>query len=312
MGKVRVGVVGVGYFGSLHASNYVDIENAELIFVCDVDETQAKKVAAKSGAKPTTDWRKLIGAVDAVSVAVPRCELYSVAREFLARGIHVIVEKPFCETLEQADELIQIAETTGLILHVGYLEQFQPAYKCAIAEVNNPLYIESKRCCEFSGRNVDTNVVQDLMVHDLDLIFRIVNSPLRQIDVFGKSILNGCEDFANVRIEFENRCVANLTASRISNSPIRSLNIIQPDKFLSIDFLKNECLTTNIQKNNEPNFSDFLEHKIQKFSPNTTLQRQLRTFLDSVIKGSDIFSKAIEARKVLEVAISIDNKIARD
>ena len=308
MRPLRVGVVGAGYFGSLHASKYYGIADAELVAVCDIIESRARAVASKFGAKPSTDWQELIGEVDAVSIVVPTCSHFDVAREFLTRGIHVLVEKPICESLEQADELIDTAHRVGVVLQVGHLERFNPAIKSAALEISNPRYIESRRFCRFVDRNMDTNVVLDLMIHDLDLILSMVNAPIKEISAFGGALLSNFEDMVNARIEFANGCVATFTANRTSDSPERSITVLQAHDYLTIDLLENKISKSKPSKTRGSVSSYKLETVTQEFGSVDVLQSQLFSFTQAVLEGREPEVKANDAWKALEAAIMINSK----
>lgn len=236
MKPLRTAVIGVGYLGRFHAQKYAALEGAELVAVADSDITQAEKVAAECGTRATTDYRSLLGEVDAVSIVVPTQLHYAIAREFLEAGVHVLLEKPMTVTVAEADELIALAKARSLVLQIGHLERFNSAVLALNGVLNGPQFIESHRLAPFNPRGADVNVVLDLMIHDIDIIQNLVRSPIRSIDANGVSVLTSEGDIANARIQFENGCVANVTASRVSMKPQRKMRIFQPDAYISIDF----------------------------------------------------------------------------
>jgi predicted dehydrogenase len=213
---LRTAVVGVGHFGAWHAEKYAHSQRCELVAVADIDGARAAAVGEPLGVAATADHRQLIGAVDAVSVCVPTGAHYQVAREFLEAGVHVLVEKPMTGRLETADRLIAIAERRGLVLQVGHIERFSSAYFALEKLVTRPLYFESYRIAPYRARGVDVDVVLDLMIHDIDLILALVDSPVASVDAVGAPVLSAQEDIASTRVKFANGCVASITASRVS------------------------------------------------------------------------------------------------
>ena len=233
MKKIRVGVIGVGYLGKFHAEKYSRMKDTQLVAVVDIDQSQAKNVAAALGTCALTDYRDLFGSVDAVSVVVPTEAHYAVGAAFLNHGVDVLIEKPMTTSLEQADELIKIAESKRRILQVGHLERFNPAVIALKDIVNNPMFIEAHRLSIFKDRSTDVSVVLDLMIHDIDIIMNVVKSEIKSIHAAGVPVICEYADIANVRLEFESGCVANVTASRISIKNQRKIRLFQKDTYLS-------------------------------------------------------------------------------
>jgi len=225
MSRLRTAVVGVGYLGNFHARKYAALTDVELTGVVDSDAARASEVAAACACTAFTDYRELIGQVDAVSVVVPTQYHHQVALDFLNAGVHVLIEKPITVTIEQADELIAVAEDKKLVLQVGHLERFNPVLMAAEEVLSAPLFVESVRIAPFKPRGTDVNVVLDLMIHDIDIIQYLVKSKVARIDAIGAPVFTAEEDIANARIAFENGCVANVTASRISLKSERKMRI---------------------------------------------------------------------------------------
>ena len=234
-GALRLGVVGAGHFGRYHAQKMAALGGARLVAVADVDADRAAAVADPLGTDAVSDHRALIGHIDAVSVAVPAAAHYAVVKDFLDAGIHVLVEKPFTETVATAQELTALAEAKGLVLQVGLIERFSDAFRAVAPRITRPLYIESIRVGPFSERGTDVSVVLDLMIHDIDIILALVDAPVADIDAVGTPVFSGSEDIANARLKFANGCVANVTASRVSLKTERSLRIFQPDTYVKVD-----------------------------------------------------------------------------
>jgi len=236
MRKIRCAVIGVGYLGRFHAQKYQLLDNVELVAVCDVNAAICEAVSQELGVPAYVDHRELFDKVDAVSIAATTNEHYSIAKDFLGQGIHVLLEKPMTETVAQAKELIALADARNVKLQIGHMERFNAARLALDAHLDQPLFIESQRLAPFNPRGTDVNVILDLMIHDIDIIQTIVNSPIKKIDAQGAPVLTQGIDIANARITFENHCVANVTASRISFKTERKTRIFQQNSYISIDY----------------------------------------------------------------------------
>ena len=233
---IDTAVIGTGYLGRFHAEKYARLPGARLVAVCDADPAVARRVGSGLGVEAVTDHRRLLGRVQAVSIAVPTRLHHAIARDFLAAGADVLIEKPITTTVAEADELIALAEREGRILQVGHLERFNRAVLGLHEVLDRPRFIESHRLAPFKPRGTDVSVILDLMIHDIDIILEIVRSPLQDIRASGVAVLTPATDIANARLEFADGCVANVTASRISLKSERKMRIFQPDAYLSLDF----------------------------------------------------------------------------
>jgi predicted dehydrogenase len=236
---LRVGVVGVGHLGRHHARLYHGM--GVLAAVADADPARAAEIAGPYGVPHTGDFRELLGQVDAVSVAVPTVSHFAVAREFLDRGIPALVEKPLAKTVAEGEELCRIARARRVALQVGHVERFNPAVTAVLGVVRKPRFIEVHRLAPFKARSVDIDVVMDLMIHDLDIVLHLNPTNPVRIDAVGTSLLFGKEDIANARLEFEDGCVANLTASRISDKAMRKTRIFSEDCYVTVDTMSKEA-----------------------------------------------------------------------
>jgi len=234
--QVKVGVVGVGKLGYYHTVNYKQNPRAQLAGLYDVNLGLAKKVATEFEIPFFDSYEDLLQNVEAVSIAVPTIAHYRTAAQALEHGVHVLIEKPIATTLDEADRLIKTASQNALILQVGHIERFNAAFRALASEKLQPMFIESHRLAPFTPRGTDVAVVLDLMIHDIDLILKIVNSPIKQIDAHGVAMVSDQEDIANARIMFANGCVANLTASRISLKKMRKMRLFQKDAYITMDF----------------------------------------------------------------------------
>jgi len=307
--KIRTAVVGVGYLGQFHAEKYAQLENAELVAVVDLDRERAAQVAEKVGARSCSDFREILGQVDAVSIVVPTHAHYEVAKAFLEKGVHVLLEKPITTTLAEADELIRIAAATKAVFQVGHLERFNPAVLALDGVVSKPGFIESIRIAPFKPRGTDVNVVLDLMIHDIDIIQNIVGSKPEQINSIGTPVFSEEEDIANARIQFANGCIANVTASRISLKSERKMRIFQPDAYISVDF-QNKTFAVFRKGDGEmfPGVPNITKEE-HSFGQTDALKSEIEAFLDSIATGKPPVVSGEDGRQALETALKIIKKL---
>ncbi|GAK50794.1 oxidoreductase domain protein [Candidatus Moduliflexus flocculans] len=245
--KLRVGVVGVGHLGQHHARVYTEIESCELIGVADVDAARGQEIAERHHVRYFQDYCELCEQVDALSIAVPTAHHHAVGMECLRRGIHVLIEKPISRTLEEADDLIALADANLRVLQIGHTERFNGAVVKLAELVDRPAFIESNRISPFPERSTDIDVVLDLMIHDIDVILSLVKSPVIKLDAVGVPVVTSKIDIANTRLEFACGCIANVTASRVSLKRERKMRIFQPDRYLSLDFQAQSLNVVDIQ-----------------------------------------------------------------
>ena len=238
MNRLRVGVVGVGHLGKEHARILASLPEVDLVGIADVNAEQVQTIARKHNTAGYTDFRRLLNQVDAATIAVPTFAHCDVASEFLKHRIPVMVEKPLALNLEQADELVRLSKKHQTMLQVGHIERFNPAVLDLEQRQLRPKFVEGERLSHFSGRSLDVGVVLDLMIHDLDVLLALVRSPVRSVEAVGVSLFGKHEDIANARLTFYNGCVANLTASRVSNKPSRKMRLFSPEGYVSIDFFQ--------------------------------------------------------------------------
>ncbi len=309
MKKIKVGVVGVGYLGQFHAEKYAKMEGVELVGVVDIDLSRAKEIAKRHHTQPFFHHSDLYDNVQAVSIAVPTPSHHSIAKDFFRHGIHILLEKPIAKTLEETDELIGLAESNGLVLQVGHLERFNGAFVATQGMVQDPVFIESHRLGPFSGRETDVDVVIDLMIHDIDILLCLMKAEIGKIDATGFSVLTPYADFANARIEFENGCVASLTASRVSNEKTRRTRFFQPDGTLTLDFLTQKAvLTKKAASSGKREPSEIVTEEIPVTKVDA-LESEIRSFLQSVARRKKAQVSGRDGRKALKVAFQILEKI---
>ena len=305
MSKIRSAVVGVGYLGKFHADKYAVLPDAELVAVCDASEATAKEIAAKHGALALTDPTQLYGKVDAVSIVVPTQLHYEVAKGFLENGIHVLLEKPITATVEQARELVEIAARNKLTFQVGHLERFNPAILALDKVLTQPMFIESQRIAPFNPRGADVSVILDLMIHDIDIILDLVDSDVKRIDAKGVAVLSKDIDIANARIEFENGCVANVTASRAGMKSERKMRVFQHDTYISVDF-GNKKLGIHRKGEGEmfPGVAE-IDSQEQVFDAGDALLSEIEAFLKAIKTGTEPVVSGAAGTRALETALEI-------
>ena len=305
MTPVKTAVVGVGAFGEQHARVLNSSEAAELVAVVDSDQERAEAVAGKFGCQALTAIDELAGRVQAVSLVVPTALHSEVGVSLLESGIDVLVEKPIAPSLDAADALIRAANENGRILQVGHLERFNPAVEAAKEQATLPLFFEVHRMSLFSKRSLDIDVVLDLMIHDLDIILSMVDSPITRLEATGLAVLSSKPDISSVRLVFENGCVANLTASRASVEKIRKLRFFQPGQYISIDYTRQDGVVCTV---NEQQNIAFRQLPVTKGEP---LVRQIESFLQCVQTRKQPRVSGQDARNTLGVALRIREEMER-
>ncbi len=310
--EIKIGVVGLGHLGNYHLQKYEKIDDCEVVAVSDTLIERARKAADTYHCLAFSDYRDLLDKVDAVSIAVPTGEHFKVARDFLATGIDVLVEKPICATIEEADELIRLASKNNLILQVGFVERFNPAIMALDQVITRPLFIEVHRLHPFVERGTDVDVILDLMIHDLDIVLRFVNSPLKSLEAVGVSVLSDKIDISNVRLSFASDCIANITASRISAKTMQKIRFFGPEGYHSVDCQKREILSFNKIVNNAGK-PQIIQNNIE-IGSHDPLEEEIRSFVQCVINRSAPIVSGSEARKSLELAAKIikEMKTAED
>ncbi|MBT3011528.1 MAG: Gfo/Idh/MocA family oxidoreductase [Candidatus Thiodiazotropha sp. (ex Lucina aurantia)] len=309
MDKIRTAVIGVGYLGRYHAQKYAALDDSELVAVVDIDPDTAANVAKECDTEALTDYHELLDRVDAVSVVVPTQLHHQVATEFLDSGIHVLLEKPITVTVAEADALIEIARRKQRVLQVGHLERFNSAVLALEGVLKDPQFIESHRLAPFTLRGADVNVVLDLMIHDIDIIQNLVGSPIASIDAKGGAVLTQEYDIANARIKFENGCVANVTASRVSLKPQRKMRIFQPDAYISIDF-QDKILSIHRKGEKEifPGIPEIISEE-SVFANSDAIMAEIRAFLDAIRNNSIPPVTGEDGREALKTAIDISEQL---
>ena len=326
MRKINLGVIGVGHLGRFHIQNYQQIAQAEIVGVYDSNQKRCQEIADEFQVTAFTQFNALLEKVEAVSIVVPTVKHFEITKACLERGIHCLVEKPITSSLEQADQLILLAEEKRAVLQVGHIERFNPAL-LALSDIHlSPMFIESHRLASFNPRGTDVAVVLDLMIHDIDIILNLIKSPVTKIDASGVAVISTEADIANARLAFANGAVANVTASRISQKAMRKMRIFQRNAYIGIDFLQkfSEVYRLVDRDNYQIQANQFpieLGHIDGKSNPQkivyerkqveevNALKMELEAFLDSISHGTVPAVSGKDGREALRVAIEITNII---
>ncbi len=302
MKTLRVGVVGVGHIGGNHARIYADTAAADFTAIYDIDGARAQEIAGKFGVRPTSSLEEFADLVDAASVATPTHSHFTVARELLARGRHLLIEKPITEKTSDAHELAQLAAAKGLVLQVGHVERFNPVLKALEERLTHPRFIEAHRLSPYPNRSTDISVVLDLMIHDLEIILHLVRAPVESIDAVGVPVLSKSEDIANARLRFAGGCVANITSSRISPERMRKIRVFQEDAYLSLDY---QTQSGEIYRRTDGQIA----REAVAIAKEEPLRQQLAAFVQCAMTGGEPKVSGSHAAAALELAVEITKRI---
>ncbi|HEX7026243.1 MAG TPA: Gfo/Idh/MocA family oxidoreductase [Gammaproteobacteria bacterium] len=301
----RTAVIGAGYLGKFHVEKYAALPNSELVAVVDTQLQAAQILAERHNVEALSRYQDLFGRVDAVSIATPTSTHYTIARDCLQHGIHVLVEKPITVTVTEADELIEVAAASNVKLQVGHLERFNAAVLALGDALQQPKFIESHRLAPFKLRATDVNVILDLMIHDIDIILNLIKANVIDIEASGAKVMSDSIDIANVRMAFDNGCVANVTASRVSLKAERKMRIFQDERYISIDF-QNRILSqhTKVKSGNEAEIPRIESHE-QIFDNDDALKTEISAFLRAIETDTMPIVTGEDGRRALQTAIRI-------
>jgi predicted dehydrogenase len=316
---LKVGIFGVGHLGKFHISNWKEIEGVKIIGFFDPNNDNANDVINTHGLKRFSDEEKLIEACDVIDVITPTDLHYEVCMMAIRKGKHVFVEKPLAHTLQEGKDLVNMVREAGVKMQVGRVERFNPAY-LALKEMNlNPMFIEVHRLAQFNPRGTEVSVILDLMIHDIDIILSLVKSDVKSISASGVAVMTDTPDIANVRIEFNNGCVANLTSSRISMKKMRKVRLFQKDAYIGIDLLEKK---TEIIKLKQPEDVDAFSFDIEtpngkktiaianpSIEPLNAIKLELESFVDAIVNNKPTVVSEIDGYLAMEVAHKILDKI---
>ncbi|MEO5570389.1 MAG: Gfo/Idh/MocA family oxidoreductase [Bacteroidia bacterium] len=315
---LKIGVTGVGHLGKIHLNLLKEIPQFKLVGFFDTNAATAKQVESDSGVKNFTDFNDLLDQVDAVAIVTPTAEHYSDALKAIKRFKHVFVEKPITNTVEEAESLAELALQNKVKVQTGHVERFNPAFTAAEPYIKEPMFIETHRLAQFNPRGTDVSVVLDLMIHDIDIVLSVVKSAVKNIHASGVAVVSDSPDIANARIEFENGCVANLTASRISMKKMRKSRFFQRDAYIAVDFLKRKTEVIRLKelngeadplsviiylgKNKGQKIIYFENPKVEEHN---AIKCELESFAEAIIKNTEPLVTASDGLNALKVAHKI-------
>jgi len=302
MKKLKVAVIGTGALGSIHAKIYSSLKNVELVGVCDTSTKKLAEISKELNVEGFRDYSKLIGRIDAASIAVPTKAHYAISKDLLNAGIHLLIEKPITQTVREADGLLAIAKSKNLTLAVGHVERFNAAIEAILKIKGDIKFVECHRLGPFSPRVKDVGVVLDLMIHDIDILLWLIRSPIKTIEAVGVNVLTKHEDIANARIIFTNGAVCNITASRITANAVRKIRMFQPNAYISLDYIKQDAIIY------KKRFGKILSQEID-IKKEQPLQKELASFLECISSGRKPLASGEEGRQALSVALEILKKI---
>ncbi len=319
---IKIGVLGSGHLGKIHIDCINHISDFQLVGFYDSDPDKVKEVSQELHIKPFNSYETLLNFVDAIDIVTPTISHYDCAVSALKKSKHVFIEKPITNTVEQAANLIKLSQEANVKVQVGHVERFNPAFTAAKSFINNPMFIETHRLAQFNPRGTDVPVILDLMIHDIDIILSTVKANIKKINASGVAIVSDTNDITNARIEFDNGCVANLTASRISMKNMRKSRFFQKDAYISVDFLnkkteivkiKNVTGTVNplaitIDLGKEKGRKEIYFEKPQ-IKPNNAIKDELISFYDAIINNSTPLVSIEDGYNALNVAYKIIEKM---
>ena len=330
-GKLKVAVIGVGYLGKEHARIYSDMPDVSLVGIVDISKERGEEAAQRYGTKYYSSYKEILDKVNAVSVVVPTKSHYEIAKELLKNGISVLVEKPMTGTVSEAEELIRLSKSNNTVLQPGYVERFNPAIQ-AIQKLDVSLkFIECHRLSPFTFRSADISVVLDLMIHDIDIILYLSKSKVKKIDAVGVNVISDKEDIANARIQFENGCVANITASRVSFEPMRKIRLFSEDSYISLDYQKQEAMiykkspkltlkSINVEDKDVSTikdlksfvFGDLLKIERIKMDNQEPLKKEIESFVNCIKNGKNPVVSGEEGAEAIRTANIITDEIEKN
>lgn len=316
---LKVGIFGVGHLGKFHLNNWKEIEGVKIVGFFDPNNDNAKAVVAEYGIKRFMDEDKLMDACDVIDVVVPTDWHFEICMKAVRKGKHVFVEKPLCNTIPEARDLVNMVREANVKMQVGHVERFNPAY-LALKDMNlNPMFIEVHRLAQFNPRGTEVSVILDLMIHDLDIILSLVKSDVKNISANGVAVMTDTPDIANVRIEFNNGCIANLTSSRISMKKMRKMRLFQKDSYIGIDFLEKKTEIIKLKEESDKNVFSFDldtpkgKKTIAVANPvipaANAIKLELEAFVDSIVNNKPTVVSEIDGYLAMEVAHQILEKI---
>lgn len=320
--KLKIGVFGAGHLGKIHIQQWLEVENVELIGFFDPNDDNAASAIAQYQVPRYTDMNKLIVDADALDIVSTTTAHYEIAKQCLLNGKHIFIEKPLANTLEEGSELVQLVKEANVKCQVGHVERYNPAYRALEDELLQPMFIEAHRLAQFNPRGTDVSVILDLMVHDIDIVMHLVKSPVKRISASGVSVISETADIVNARIEFDNGCVANLTASRISLKKMRKMRLFQRDAYIGIDFLEKKTEVIRLKDGEEKaGMLDFpidmpngdkklISVQMPDVQQTNAIRMELAEFATSIIEDKPVRVSVYDGYQAMDVAHQILKKMS--
>ena len=319
---LKVGIFGVGHLGKFHINNWKEIDGVKLVGFYDPSDSNAAEVISQHGLKRFKDPASFINHSDAVDIVAPTTAHHELCKMAILKSKHVFVEKPLANTMEEAREIVKLAKEANIKFQVGHIERFNPALVAAREFKLEPMFIEVHRLAQFNPRGTDVSVILDLMIHDIDIILSLVKSNVKNVQANGVNVLSNTPDIANVRLEFDNSCVANLTSSRISMKKMRKMRLFQKDSYISIDFLDKKTEVIKYKSPSDKNVFTFdIETNTGKktiaiaaplIKENNAIKLELQSFINSIINNKSTTVTEVDGYRAMEVAHLILEKINRN
>jgi predicted dehydrogenase len=305
---LKTAVIGVGYLGRFHAQKYAALAESELVGVVDVDSVQGQKVADEIGVQFFNDFHEVLDLVDAVSIVVPTVHHFETAKAFMEKGIHVLLEKPFAANIEEAEELEQLSRDKNIRLQIGHLERFNPVFTEFQELIDRPKYIENIRIAPFPKRGTDVDVILDLMIHDIDLVLAVVGEYPESVEGTGVNIITSTADLANARLRFPSGCIADLTASRVSDKAERKMRIFQSGLYLSLDYGTGQARKLHVEPGTAID-PETLRPETFQLAKGDALLTEIKSFLLAVREGKNPKVTAEDGLSAMRVSWQIKNQL---
>lgn len=319
---LKIGVFGAGHLGKIHIEQWKEVEGAELLGFYDPDDAQAASAIEKFGVKRFDSADELIEAANALDIVSTTTTHYHIAKKCVLAGKHIFIEKPLAQSIEEAQELVQLVKEANIKCQVGHVERYNPAYLALEEQELAPMFIEAHRLAQFNPRGTDVSVILDLMIHDIDIVMHLVKSPVRRISASGVSVVSESTDIANARIEFDNGCVANLTSSRISLKKMRKMRLFQRDAYIGIDFLEKKTEVIRMKDpGSEKGVMDFpieigngqektISVQMPDVKPVNAIRMELQEFTEAVLHDKPVRVTVYDGYQAMDVAHQILKKMS--
>ncbi len=308
MRKLKVAVIGIGYLGKFHAEKFIKNKYTDLVGVVDIDQKKCIEIKNKFNTNTFSNYKSIVDKVDAVSIVVPTNLHYRIAKYFIENNKHVFIEKPFTDSILKAEKLEKLSKEKKIILQIGHIERFNKGFLLLNNRIKKPLFVECNRISPFKVRGTEVDVIMDLMIHDLDIIFSLIKSKIKDIKANGVEVLTNSIDIAHARITFNNGCICNLSSSRISNKVERKMRVFQKNEYFSLDYQK--CILESYKKIKNDNINSIFKEQ-KKFLNNDPLNEEIKSFINCILNNKKPIVSAFDGKNALKYAITISQLIKK-